>query len=80
MSRWSAIATSGALHLIRARAAPKPSERADAARLAQASLENALKANHFLKREYEPLLAEAQAISGAALASASATAPAPEPR
>jgi tetratricopeptide (TPR) repeat protein len=59
------IATSGALHLIRARAAGSPADRAAAARLAETSLDEAIRANQFLKREYEPLLAEAKTLAAA---------------
>jgi tetratricopeptide (TPR) repeat protein len=57
------IATKGALHLLRAHVAPKPADRAEAARLAEAALAEALRANPFLKREFGPLLEEAQSIA-----------------
>jgi serine/threonine-protein kinase len=57
------IATSGALHLLRAHIAPKPADRALAARRAEAALAEALTKNPFLKREFGPLLEEAQAIA-----------------
>jgi hypothetical protein len=59
----AAIATKGALHLLRAHIALKPADRAEAARLAEAALTEALNKNPFLKREYGPLLDEAQAIA-----------------
>ncbi|HZF55135.1 MAG TPA: protein kinase [Polyangiaceae bacterium] len=58
-----AIATKGALHLLRAHIAPSSADRAEAARLAEAALTEALNKNPFLKREYGPLLDEAQAIA-----------------
>jgi serine/threonine-protein kinase len=65
------IATKGALHLLRAHVAPKAADRAEAARRAEAALAGALRSNPFLKREFSPLLEEAQFIAKNAGAAAS---------
>lgn len=59
----SALAVQGRLHLLHAQTLRPGPERADAARLAQRSLEEAIRANSFLRREHEPAVSEAKSLT-----------------
>jgi hypothetical protein len=59
----SAVALEGQLHLIAAKAASSPKERAASAQKAKSSLEKALGANPFLKEEHGAALAQATALA-----------------
>jgi eukaryotic-like serine/threonine-protein kinase len=58
-------ALEGALYLVSAKASRSAKERSEAARLAEARLEEALLGNRFLERKYRPLLDEAKRIGEA---------------